>query len=178
MRLIPALPLAATLLVTVAVPTFAAKPSKAERRDMKGDAVAASSKPSPQDAQARVLTKLREQLEVTDDAEWDVIGERILKVNELRQTVAAGAAGAKTAMAMSEKSKRSSRGSSAHPEQDALRSAVVDKLPDAEIKMRLARAHDVHQRNLAKLAKAQDELRAVLTVRQEAVAVIAGLLPP
>jgi hypothetical protein len=32
--------------------------------------------------------------------------------------------------------------------------------------------------NEARLAKAQAELRAVLTVRQEAVAVLAGLLPP
>ena len=36
--------------------------------------------------------------------------------------------------------------------------AVRDKLPDAEIKARLARAHDVHRQNEAKLAKAQEEL--------------------
>ncbi len=73
---------------------------------------------------------------------------------------------------------RSRPGGSAHPEQDALRSAVGDKLPDAEIKVRLARAHEVFQQNEALLLKVQTELRAILTVRQEAVAVMAGLLPP
>jgi adenosyl cobinamide kinase/adenosyl cobinamide phosphate guanylyltransferase len=80
---------------------------------------------------------------------------------------------------MMEKSKKSSRsGPSAHPEQEALRLAVKDKLPDAEIKARLDRAHEVQQQKEAQLARAQADLRAVLTVRQEAVAVLAGLLPP
>lgn len=55
---------------------------------------------------------------------------------------------------------------------------MKDKLPDAEIKSRLDRAHEVQQQKEAQLARAQADLRAVLTVRQEAVAVLAGLLPP
>lgn len=39
-------------------------------------------------------------------------------------------------------------------------------------------APDVHRQNEAKVEKAEEELRAVLTARQEAVAVVAGLLPP
>ena len=58
-----------------------------------------------------------------------------------------------------------------------LSSAVRDKLPDAEIKTRLERLREVRKDNEAKLAKAQEELRAVLSVRQEAVAVLFGLLP-
>jgi Spy/CpxP family protein refolding chaperone len=65
----------------------------------------------------------------------------------------------------------------ATPELDALRSAATDNLPDAEIKARLARVRDVRKQNDEKLAKAQEDLRAVLTVRQEAVAVASGLLP-
>jgi chaperonin cofactor prefoldin len=53
----------------------------------------------------------------------------------------------------------------------------VDKLPDAEIKSRLTRLRDSRKTNEEKLQKVQEELRAVLTVRQEAVAVMAGLLP-
>jgi hypothetical protein len=55
---------------------------------------------------------------------------------------------------------------------------LTSKLPDAEIKARLARVHEVYVQDGARLAKAQEELRAVLTIRQEAVAVMAGLLPP
>ena len=43
---------------------------------------------------------------------------------------------------------------------------------------RLARVHEIYLRKEADLRKAQGELRAVLTIRQEAIAVMAGLLPP
>lgn len=62
------------------------------------------------------------------------------------------------------------------PEQTALTQAVTDKLPDAEIKARLTKLRETRKANEAKLEKAQDELRAVLTVRQEAQAVLMGLL--
>lgn len=125
------------------------------------------------------MAQLRSRLEVTDDAEWEVIAERINKVEELRRNLAAGGPGGRGGPAFSDKGKRGARaGASAHPEQEALRSALNDKLPDAEIKARLARAHEVYQHNEARLFRAQADLRAVLTVRQEAVAVMAGLLPP
>lgn len=59
----------------------------------------------------------------------------------------------------------------------ALQFAIRDKLPEAEIKSRLERVRESRRDNEAKLAKAQDELRAVLSVRQEAIAVMFGLLP-
>jgi hypothetical protein len=170
--------------LSVAVAVLAAgsyaqtKPNKIERRDMKREAGAApDGKVAADDAQSRAMSKLREQFEVSDDAEWEVIAARIAKVGELRRVVA-GTAGFRGVVSLSDKSKRSGRSDSAHLEQDALRSAVRDKLPDAEIKQRLARMHDVHRENEAKLVRAQEELRAILTVRQEAVAVMAGLLPP
>jgi hypothetical protein len=58
-----------------------------------------------------------------------------------------------------------------------LRAAITEKLPDAEVKSRLDRLREVRKQNEAKVAKAQEELRAVLSVRQEAVAVMFGLLP-
>jgi hypothetical protein len=50
-------------------------------------------------------------------------------------------------------------------------------MPDAEIKLRLDRVRETRKANEAKLSKAQEDLRAVLSVRQEAVAVVFGLLP-
>ena len=68
-------------------------------------------------------------------------------------------------------------GRTANPESDSLRQAIMDKLPDAEIKSRLTRLRESRKNNEEKLARAQEELRAVLSVRQEAIAVMAGLLP-
>ncbi len=151
------------------------KATKAERREMRkaGDGGASDEKrPASADPQARAQSRLRERLEITDDGEWAVILERIQRVEELRRTVAgAPASGA-------DRGKRSSRSEGVAAEREALRSAVADHLPDAEIRARLARVAEVNRQNQAKLARAQEELRAVLTVRQEAIAVVFGLLPP
>ena len=102
--------------------------------------------------------------------------ERINRVNESRSALWKGSSSGKPGPVIADKGKKSSR--SANPEQDALRYAVRDNLPDAEVKARLARARHVHEQAEARLAQAQSDLRAVLSLRQEAVAVLAGLLPP
>lgn len=174
------------LSALAASPVFAAKPGKAEAREQKREAAAADAAPgknaradktaATSDPDSRLMTRLREQMEVTDDTEWGLIAERIKRVDEARRTVAA--ANARIPLATGDKAKSAPRAASAAPEQDALRSAVSDRLPDAEIKARLARAHEVYQKNESQLQQARAELRAVLTLRQEAVAVMAGLLPP
>ncbi|MBL9202076.1 MAG: hypothetical protein JNL39_16310 [Opitutaceae bacterium] len=178
MRLVP-------MLLSLALPALgpavraadSAKPEKIpkeERREMKraGDAPSKDDRPRSSDMQARISSRLRERLEVTDDAEWAVISERITRVEELRRATAAGP------LAAIDRAKRSARGESAGTEREALRSAVTDRLPDAEIRSRLARLGEAQKREAAKLAQAQEDLRAVLTVRQEAIAVMLGLLSP
>ena len=170
-----------------------AKPSKEEIRAMKRDGIAddaggkpkkrddngdaRATKPNPADAQARGLERLREKLAVPDDTEWALMSERIAKIDEIRRTLWTSAANVRGAAPAADKGKRVA-GSSGHPERDALRAAVSDNLPDAEIKSRLARAHEIHRQNEKRLAEAQADLRAILSIRQEAVAVMAGLLPP
>jgi len=164
---------------------FAAKPTKAELREQKKEAGtdASSGKPGKRDdsaggAESRLLIRLREQMEVTDDTEWALIAERIKTVDDVRRLIATNPNG-RVNLASSDKAKPNNRpGSTAQPEQEALRAAVGDRLPDAEIKARLQRAHEVYLKNARKLEQARADLRAVLTIRQEAVAVMAGLLPP
>ena len=103
--------------------------------------------------------------------------ERMTTIDEIRRTLWTSSASARGPLPGTEKNKRNS-GASGNPERDALRSAVSDNLPDAEIKSRLALAHEIHRRNEARLAQAQANLRAILSIRQEAVAVMAGILPP
>jgi Spy/CpxP family protein refolding chaperone len=149
----------------------------------------------PAQMQERLLSSLRERLEIKDDEEWKLIAERIAKLQEIRRN-AAGAGGGIGAMMFAGRGgpggpgggppgggDRGGRGPGGRgpgggsPEISALTSAIRDKLPDAEIKNRLDRVREIRKANEAQLAKAQEDLRAVLTVRQEAVAVLFGLLP-
>ena len=63
-----------------------------------------------------------------------------------------------------------------NPESDALRAALEAKAPAQEIKNLLAKLREARKANEAKLEAAQEELKKVLNVRQEAVAVMNGLL--
>ena len=68
-------------------------PPKVERREMKREGNdTAPAKAATDDASSRAATKLREQMEVADDAEWDVIAERIANVTDLRRTLAGAGA--------------------------------------------------------------------------------------
>lgn len=149
----------------------ARKPTRADK-----DTAANGPKSRSEEAATRSLDRLRDQLAVEDDGEWAVILERIKRVNEARDGLWRGGSGGKSGPIATKKGDRSSR--SANPEQDSLRYAVRDNLPDAEVKARLARARHLHGLAEARLQQAQVELRAVLTIRQEAIAVLAGLLPP
>jgi hypothetical protein len=133
----------------------------------------------PAEMQQRLMNNLREQFGVTDDAEWKVISDRITSINELRRASGGGLGGSIAAFrAMQGGGQNGRRGNATvSPEQDALRQAISDKLPDAEIKSRLTRLREVRKANEEKLAKSQEELRGILSVRQEAIAVMFGLLP-
>ena len=62
------------------------------------------------------------------------------------------------------------------PEQEALQKAIDAKAPADEIKSKLAKYREARKVKEANLAKAQDDLRKVLSVRQEAIASVSGLL--
>jgi hypothetical protein len=143
---------------------------------------------NPQDMQARMLSSLRERLGVTNDDEWAVISDRVMKVVEARRNSGGGfggfmfggrgGAGGSDTSRGGDNTRGNFRGrGSSNPDVAALQSAVTDNMPDAEIKARLDRVREVRKENEAKLTKAQEELRAVLSVRQEAMLVLAGLLP-
>src|SRR4051812_27601803 len=83
----------------------------------------------------RMLTALREQFGVTDDAEWKLISDRITAVNELRRTAGAGGGfgGGLGGFRGGQNAQGGGRGGRGNnPEVDSLRQAITDKLPDAE----------------------------------------------
>lgn len=135
----------------------------------------------PAQIQERMMANLREQFDVPDDTEWKTIADRITAVTELRRTAGGGFGGFAAFRGGQGGGGGGGRpgrgGAAANPEAEALRQAITDKLPDAEIKSRLSHLREVRKANEEKLSKAQEDLRGILSVRQEAVAVMAGLLP-
>ena len=136
----------------------------------------------PTEFQRMRMERLREAMEVTDDAEWRVIEERIAKVNDANTAVmaanmpgfgrgrggrgggrgAGGAGGGAFGQPM--------------PELEALRNAIETNAPEAQVKAALQRYRDARKAREDALAKAQAELQKVLTPKQEAIAVTEGLL--
>jgi len=139
--------------------------------------------------QERLMQTLRERLEVTDDAEWKIIEERLSKVTQARMATMSDGGGLMGFGGMG--FGRSGAGGGGAPgggrglqgllgqpsaESQALQQAIASKASAAEIKARLAKFQAAHKEKLANLAKAQVELRQVLTPRQEAIATLMGLV--
>jgi hypothetical protein len=137
---------------------------------------------------------MREQFEVKDDAEWKLISERVTKVMEARRAASSsgmggsGFSGGFGGPRPQGGDRGGDRGTNRfqggppgfnrepNPELDALRKSIDAKASPAELKAKLAQLRAARQKKEAELEKARDELRIVLSVRQEAMAVASGLL--
>jgi len=146
----------------------------------------------PAQMQQRMMEYYREQMEVKSDDEWKIIETRIEKVNEARRQVGGGIGGfggfgrggrppggGDNAQAGNDQGGRRGRGGfggEPNPQVEALRKGIESKASAEELKSLMAKVREARKENEAKLEKAQDELRKVLSVRQEAVAMANGLL--
>lgn len=137
----------------------------------------------PEQMRQRMNERIREQLDVKGDAEWKIIEERLGKVMEARREASSGGRGFGMMFGRGgpggpggDRGGDRRPGSEASPEVDALQKAIEAKAPAEEIKAKLAKFREARKANEAKLAKAREELRQVLTVRQEAVMVMMGML--
>ena len=139
----------------------------------------------PEQMRQRMMERYREQLEIKGDDEWKAIEPRVTKVMEARRDVGFGGGfGLRgpggTRRGGDEGNRDSSRrrefGGQPSPEAEALQKAIEAKASNEEIKTKLAKFREARKAKEANLTKAQDDLRKVLTVRQEASAVMMGLL--
>jgi len=136
-----------------------------------------------QRAQSQV-DSLREPLAVTNDAEWNIISARLLKVVQLKSenTIADVSRMIAPMMAMMGGGMGRMGGAAnflgvqSDPSADALQQALDGNGTSAQIKAALARFREAKKQKQAALAKAQDALKEVLSVRQEAVVALAGYL--
>ncbi len=142
----------------------------------------------PEQMRQRMMERVREQLEVKSDDEWKVISERVEKVNQARREVGGGGfggmgfgrgggGGGGDQPGGGDQARRPrGPGGEPSPEAEALQKAIEAKASAEEIKTKLAKYREARKEKEARLEQAQDELRKVLTVRQEAAAVLAGFL--
>jgi hypothetical protein len=141
----------------------------------------------PAQFRQRMLDGYKDRLEVTSDAEWKIISERVEKVIDAQRDTRVGGGfgrgggrrggpngGADTAAGGNRPNPNPFAAD--NPNVDALQKAVDGKASSEELKSKLAKVRESMKEKEANLVKAQDELRKVLSVRQEAIAVLAGLL--
>ena len=130
--------------------------------------------------QQRVLEALREPLAITNDTEWRVVESRLSKVTQLRMETMLG-----PGLGMLGGMRRGGNGGGgglgalaglADPNMENLQKAIDDRAPTAKIREALAKLREARKQKEAELAQAQADLRAVLSLRQEAVLVQYGLL--
>ncbi|MGZ5567421.1 MAG: hypothetical protein ACXWKG_10430 [Limisphaerales bacterium] len=151
----------------------------------------------PAQMRERIMTRMREQMDVKDDAEWKVIEPRIGKVLDARMELTKGEPSGMGMMfgGRSRRGGSSSTDSAAtpapadqgssrprggmfgqSPELEALQKAVDDKAGKDEIQAKLTALRKSNKEKQKALDKAQSDLKEILDARQEAVAVVNGLV--
>ena len=147
----------------------------------------------PAQMRERMMERYKEQLEVKDDTEWKAIQPLVQKVMETRMQSFSGMGrgmfgrgrpgdnngGDRSGDRGGDRGGDRSRGffgGQPSPEADALQKAIDGKASSTEMKAALARYQESRKAKQAELEKAQADLRKVLTVRQEAIATMNGLL--
>ena len=135
-----------------------------------------------------MIDRYKERLEVTDDAEWKLISAAIGKVMDAQRDVMSdrirgftggfrrSRGGDSNSSSDSNSSRRGSFFGQPSAEASDLEQAIKDKASADVIKAKLAKLREANAAKEAKLTQAQDELKGLLTSRQEAVAVLGGLL--
>jgi hypothetical protein len=126
----------------------------------------------------RMSAFLRDKLAVTNDDEWAVIQPKVSKVTQIRMQVAFAGMGGFRGMMGGNRGGGNRFGGmmQSNPEQDALQQALDSNAPKDQVKAALENLRAARKRQKDDLAKAQDELREMLTLRQEATLVSLGIL--
>jgi hypothetical protein len=132
------------------------------------------------------MTRYKEMMDVKSEADWkDKIEPLVAKVQTAQRAATSmrgfggfggGRGGAGGGGGGAGGGAGGNRFGQPNPEFEALQKAITDKAPVDEIKAKLAKYREVRKEKEAALEKAQDELRKALTPKQEAGAVVAGLL--
>jgi hypothetical protein len=137
----------------------------------------------PAQFQQRMMDGVRDQLGFTNDSDWNAVQPLVQKVMDARRDIGGG-----NNMRMMFRRNRDQNGGDNNrprngffggtpsPEAQALQTAIDNNAPDAQIKDLLDRYRASQVKKQAVLKAAQDNLRAILSVKQEGTATLLGLL--
>ena len=139
----------------------------------------------PAEMQQRILDSIHEQMGVTNSDEWKVIEQRVQKVMDARRD--AGPPGFARMFGRRGNNNGDNGqggpprrggmfGGTPLPELEALNSAIDNKAPAEQIKSAMDKYRVARKAKEAALEKAQQDLKSVLTAKQEAVALSLGLV--
>jgi hypothetical protein len=161
------LALAAMLLVAAMVFSLSAQLAVSQEREgrqgRRGDF-------DPARWMERMMERQKEELGSTDE-EWKIIEPLMKKVNDARMEMRAGGPG------FGRRRGGEAPADSGFPEYDALRKAVdTEGTSNEDIKAKLTAYREALKKKEANLEKAREDLRKVLTVKQEAILVLRGTL--
>lgn len=139
---------------------------------------------NPEEMRARMTERTRELLDVKNEDEWKLVYARIEKVTEAQREVRGLSGDMRLLFSRSGdqggdqggRTRGGGFGGTPNPDSEALSKAVTTKAPTDDLKQRLAKVREARKAAEAKYDKAADDLRQVLTVRQEATLVAVGLL--
>ena len=139
----------------------------------------------PAQMQERMMEGIRDQFAIKDDAEWKAVEPLVKKVMDARRENAFNGmrmmfrrpGGDNNGGGGGDRGRRGGGfGGEPSAEEEALQKAIDAKAPKEELKTKMAALRKVKQANEAKLKAAQEELKKVLTVQQEAAALQMGLV--
>lgn len=132
----------------------------------------------PAQFQQRMLDNARERLAFTNDTDWAAVQPLVQKVLDARRDVGFPGMGMmRRGGSGGDNAQGGRRGFFApSPEAEALQKAIDDNAPTAQVKALLEKYRASRKDKEAKFVQAQEDLRKVLTSRQEAQAALLGLL--
>jgi hypothetical protein len=139
----------------------------------------------PAQFQQRMMDNTRERLGFTNDTDWNAVQPLVQKLMDARRDVGfpgrgmgmgrGGRRGDGSGLNFDQGGRRGFFGQPS-PEAETLQKAIDANAPATQIKTALDKYRASQKDKPAKLQQAQDNLRKVLSVKQEAEAVLLGLL--
>jgi hypothetical protein len=132
---------------------------------------------NPAQFQQRMMDRIRQELNFTNDTDWAAVQPLVQKVFDAQMSLRAGGRGGFGGFG----GRRGGQGGgglgpNASVEAQALQKAIDDDAPSAQIKDALDKYEAAQKVKQAALTDAQEALRGVLSAKQEAQATLLGLL--
>jgi hypothetical protein len=126
----------------------------------------------PAQMEERMMERYKERLGFTSDTEWNAVKPLVQKVTAARRDVGFGGRG----FGRGGRGGGGFGGGQENPEREALEQAIESNASADDIKAKLTSYRAAQKTKQAALVKAQADLQKVLTAKQEAQAVLEGLL--